>query len=301
MFELVEFPSEGTVLRGRLYRAAGPRRAPCIVMAHGTSATIGMVAADYAEAFHRAGLGVLLYDHRNFGASGGEPRQEINPWIQTRGYRDAVAFLRSRPEIDDRGIALWGDSYSATEVLVAGALIDGIAAIVAQIPACGMALPGIEPGEAVLASLGATLAAGDVSGTPATTTGPLPVVSADQLNAPSLLKPIQAYRWFIEYGGRHGSLWENRATRVVPATPAPFSPYLTAPYLHAPTLMMVGRDDEMAGCNRMVQDAVFEKIAAPKAFYEIDGGHFGLLWSPGRLFDEAVAQQVQFLRGQLAA
>ena len=69
---------------------------------HGTSATIRMVAEDYANVFNRSGMSVLLYDHRNFGESGGEPRQEINPWIQARGYRDAVAFLQTQPEIDGR-------------------------------------------------------------------------------------------------------------------------------------------------------------------------------------------------------
>ena len=59
-------------------------------MAHGTSATIGMVADQYAEAFHDAGLTVLPYDHRGFGASGGEPRLKINPWLQAQGYRDAL-------------------------------------------------------------------------------------------------------------------------------------------------------------------------------------------------------------------
>ena len=109
------------------------------------------------------------------------------------------------------------------------------------IPVCGIELPGVEPSDAVLGALRATFEARDVSGTPETTTGSMPVVSCDQLNAPSLLKPIQAFRWFIEYGGRHGSGWENHASRVVPPTPVPFSPYLTAPYLRAPTLMMVGR------------------------------------------------------------
>tara|TARA_B100000780_G_scaffold270011_1_gene229382 strand:- start:1117 stop:1299 length:183 start_codon:yes stop_codon:yes gene_type:complete len=35
--------------------------------------------------------------------------------------------------------------------------------------------------------------------------GPMPVVSSDQLNTPSLLKPIQAFSWFMAHGGGFGS------------------------------------------------------------------------------------------------
>jgi hypothetical protein len=58
---------------------------------------------------------------------------------------------------------------------------------------------------------------------------------------------------------------------------------------------MTGRNDEMVHCNPDVQQAVFEAIAAPKDHYEIDGGHFGLLYAPGKLFDEAVTLQAEFL------
>ena len=54
---------------------------------HGTSATLTMCLDRYAEVFCNAGLAVLLYDHRNFGLSGGEPRQLINPWLHARCYR----------------------------------------------------------------------------------------------------------------------------------------------------------------------------------------------------------------------
>ena len=65
-------------------------------MAHGLSATIsGMTADRYAEVFRDAGFAVLLFDHRNFGISDGEPRQQINKWVQARGYRDAMTFLAS--------------------------------------------------------------------------------------------------------------------------------------------------------------------------------------------------------------
>ena len=90
MFEVVEFPSEGATLRGRFYRPVHVAPWPAVVMTHGTTATITMCLDRYAEVFCRAGLAVLLYDHRNFGLSGGEPRQLINPWLQARGYRDAI-------------------------------------------------------------------------------------------------------------------------------------------------------------------------------------------------------------------
>lgn len=88
-----------------------------------------MVAEDYAAAFHRAGISVLLYDHIHFGCSGGAARQEINPWVQARGYRDAVSYIRQRSDIDPDRIAIWGDSFSAMEVLVIGALIEGLTGI----------------------------------------------------------------------------------------------------------------------------------------------------------------------------
>src|SRR3989337_717023 len=97
----VEFESEGAVLRGFLYPAVkGEPPFPIVVMAHGTSATIPMVADRYAEAFARAGVSSLIYDHRNLGISGGEPRQEINPWVQCRGFRDAITFATTIEDHD---------------------------------------------------------------------------------------------------------------------------------------------------------------------------------------------------------
>ncbi|NQU69590.1 MAG: hypothetical protein HQ514_03520 [Rhodospirillales bacterium] len=295
MYELVEFPSEGVVLRGRFYGFPSGRPSPCLVMAHGTTATVSMVAEDYAAAFHQAGMSVLLYDHINFGGSGSVVRQEINPWVQGRGYRDAVTYVRERSDVNPDRVALWGDSYSAMEVLVVGAMIEGLAGIVAQIPVCGIELPDIEPSTEIFNALKNVFESGDVSGTPETTEGPMPVVSFDQIGSPSMLKPIQAFKWFIEYGGRYDSGWLNNVTRVLPPTEVPFSPYLTAPFINAPTLMMTGRNDEMIHCNANVQKLVFDKIAVRKEFYEIEGGHFGLLYSPGKLFDEASVRQTEFL------
>jgi uncharacterized protein len=137
MFESVEFESQEAVLRGRLYRPPGGQPLRVVVMAHGFSATITMTAHRYAEVFQQAGLAVLLYDHRNFGASDGEPRHEINPWLQARGYRDTVTFVATLPGVDPDRIALWGDSFSGAVALVAAGVDQRVAAVVAQVPATG--------------------------------------------------------------------------------------------------------------------------------------------------------------------
>jgi len=264
-------------------------------MAHGTSATITMTTDRYAEAFQESGFAVLLYDHRNFGKSGGEPRQEINPWVQARGYSDAITFIESVAGIDPESIALWGDSYSAAQVIVVGAVDARPAAVIAQIPAIGPHLPPPDPDGALFSALRNTLACGAVGGGPADTTGPLPVVSVDQRGTPSLLTPIQAFRWFIEYGGRHGTNWQNEVTRVLPATLCPFHAGIAAPHLNHPLLMMIAPEDEMQGANPDVSRAAYASVPAPKELVEIRGGHFGLLHHPSELFDEASTVQIDFL------
>jgi len=258
-----------------------------------------MVIDRYAEAFATAGFGVLLYDHRNFGASDGEPRHQINPWVQARGYRDAVSYLLSRRDISRNLIAIWGFSYSGMQTLVLGALDKRVRAVIAQCPVCGSQKPRTEPSDALVKSMLATLDHGDVSPTTETTTGPLPVVSFDQIGSPSLLKGVQAFRWFIEYGGRHGSNWENSVTRVTPPTPVPFSPYLSAPFIRADLLMMVGKGDEMTHCNAQVARATFDLVPGNKEYVEIEGGHLGAMYYPSEHFERATQIQVDFLQRHL--
>ncbi|MBE0690812.1 MAG: alpha/beta fold hydrolase [Anaerolineae bacterium] len=297
MIKEVAFPSEGVMLRGLLFLPESQtKRPPLVIMAHGFSATVNMVADKYAEAFSRAGMAVLLYDHRNFGRSEGEPRQEINPWIQCRGYSDAVKFAEKLDEVDPERIALWGDSYSGGQVIVVGAIEQRVKVIVAQVPAFGAEPPEVEPNRANFDIIKEVLSRGDVRGSTETTVGPMPVVSSDQAGTPSLLKPIQAFRWFIDFGGRAGTRWVNSATRVLPTTPVPFHPALCAPFVKAHTLLMVAPEDEMVGANYSVARQVYELVPAPKQWYDIAGGHFGLLYYSGELFNEASGAQTEFLK-----
>ncbi len=293
-FDEVEFASEGALLRGRFYAPSGCVDAPVVVMAHGFSATISMTADRYAEVFADAGLGVLLYDHRGFGASSGEPRHEINPWLQARGYRDAMTFATTLPGVDRARIALWGDSFSGAVVLVVAGVDDRVGAVVAQVPATGREPAPADPDGDLYRALRDLILTGDLDG-PADRIGPMPVVSADQVYAPSLLQPIQAYRWFVEYGGRFGSRWENLATRVILKDVPPFHAGITAPHITSPVLMQISVVDEMAGADPSVARSVHAAIPGRKALLEIDGGHFGLLHHPSRWFDDASDAQRAFL------
>ncbi len=298
MFKPIEFQSENATLRGRLYTPeVSAKKFPVLIMTNGYSATIeGMVVDRYAEVFCQAGFAVLLYDHRNFGISDGEPRRQINRWTQARGYRDAINFVISLPEIDTSKIGLWGDSMSAGEAIAVAAMDHRVKLVIAQVPACGRTLPPSDPDGRLFESMKDIFFHGNVEGTPETTNGPMPVVSFDQQTMPSLLKPLTAYRWFIEYGGRYNTGWVNNATYVNPDVPTAFSPVLCAPYLKASLLMMVSYEDEMPGANSGVARHTYDLAPTPKKLIEIDGGHFGIMHYPSPLFDLASKAQTDFLR-----
>jgi hypothetical protein len=63
--------------------------------------------------------------------------------------------------------------------------------------------------------------------------------------------------------------------------------------------MMVAPEDEMVQANPAVSRETYEQLAGPKQWYEIAGGHFGLLWYPSKLFDEASRVQRDFLISHL--
>jgi uncharacterized protein len=300
-YKPVEFPSQGSTIRGRLYLPEN-KSAPysVIIMTHGFTATInGMVADNYAEEFCKAGFAVLLYDHLNFGISDGLPRHEMNKWLQARGYVDALNYVSSLASIDKNKIALWGDSMSGGEVLLVGAIDDRVKVIVAQVPACGENAAPEDKDGALYNSMVDYFRNGEVKGTPETTIGPLPVVSSDQTGTPSLKKPLTAFRWFIEYGGRYNTGWKNSATFVNPNAVTPFHPGLCAKHIKAAVLMMVATEDEMEGASSAISRQVYEQITSQKELIEMDGGHFGLLYYPSALFDKASKAQCDFLKHHL--
>ena len=292
-YRTVEFESDGATLRARLYL---PDRQPIavVVMAHGFSATIPMVMDRYAECFHERGLAVLAFDHRGHGSSDGEPRGEINPWVQAQGYIDAVHAARAEAKVGSLPIALWSDSLSARVALGVTALDDRVSALVCQVPALGTEQLPSDPDGERLAAMARFLEIGPLRGQ-ADHWKSAPVVSADQAANPSALKPLTAYRWFIEYGGRYGTGWTNRVVFTAPSGAPEFDPFAAAPQVRVPTFFAMSAADEMPGAVSNVTRAVFDCLPGPKELIEIEGGHFGLLEHPGSVFTQASEAQAAWL------
>jgi len=131
----IVFNANGAMLGGWLYRPDGSAaRHPAIVVSHGFSAVIAMGLDDFGQAFARAGFACLVYDHRNYGRSGGWPRNETDPWQQVEDMRAAISFLRSLPFVDRERIGLWGTSYSGGHALTVTALDRRVRCTVSMVP-----------------------------------------------------------------------------------------------------------------------------------------------------------------------
>ena len=297
MFNEKEFKSEGTILRGRWYPSQEGKNAPCIIMCHGTSATVSMALSSYADEFQNKGFNVFLYDHVGFGRSEGNIRQTINPWVQGKGIADAVRFVKSLEASHNGKIVLWGDSFAGMLALVVAGLVDGLAGVISFSAPCGLTVLDFDDSEKSMTALKSIFNKGDFDKLEELLReGPMPVVSSDQVSTPSLLKPIQAFRWFVDQGGQWNSGWNNSVTRIIPKTEVPFSPLVTAPFVKVPVLMMNGKNDEMPQVIREVQLEVFNRLKSIKQLYEIDGGHFGALYPQTPLFYEAISIQRDLIK-----
>ena len=274
----VEFKTEDNVtLRGWLYLSdAAKDPVPAIVMAHGYSAVKEMYLDKYAEVFVAAGLGVLVYDNRNFGASDGEPRQEIDPWAQVRDYRDTITFASSLPEIDDTRIGVWGSSYSGGHVLVVAAIDRRVKCVVSQVPL----VTGLENARRLVrADIWATVRemfskdrAARYAGKPPAM---IPVVTPpDKPFDPCALPTPDSWEWFTETQKLRAPSWKNEVTLRSVEMLHEYEPKVYIPAISpTPLLMIVGRTDHLTMVELAL--AAYEEALEPKKLVILEGGHFG--------------------------
>lgn len=270
----VEFDAEGVTLRGWFYPAEGvATSAPTVVLAHGFSAVKEMYLDDYAEVFAAAGLNALVFDNRNFGASDGEPRQEIDPWAQIRDYRHAITYAGTLPEVDASRIGVWGSSYSGGHVLVVAAIDRRVKAVVCQVPL-------VSGHDNLRALVRADLIAGfremfdadraaRFSGAAPMT---VPVVAEDPLAA-SALPTADSWQWFTETAAERAPSWRNEVTLRSVEMFTEYEPGAYLPYISpTPLLMLPAVGDHLTPSELAI--AAFDRAHEPKRLQILPGGHF---------------------------
>lgn len=269
----IEFPSCNVLLRG-LFLVPTERngKLPAIVMAPGMSGVKEGSILKYAEFFARGGFAVLAYDNINFGDSEGEPRQEADPLLQRRGYRDAITFASLRPEVDRERIGIWGTSYSGGHVLEVAAHDRRVKCVVSQIGfASGFQnfLRRVQPQQraAVLAAQDADRETRFLGKKPAT----IKAVSNDP-SEPCAMAGDAAYAYFMDQA-KQAPNWKNELTlRSVDLTRGlengAFTPYISP----TPLLMILALDDELVSPDLSLR--AYQAALEPKKLVLLPGNHF---------------------------
>ena len=134
--EKVELWSDGARLSGWIHRPNETSgRTPFVVQGPGW---LGLADAKlyqpYHEAFTDAGFSVLIFDYRGFGESEGD-RGTLSPQWQVDDWRNAIAYMRGRADVDAGGAAIFGSGGTGGGNAVAVAALEpDVRATISQVP-----------------------------------------------------------------------------------------------------------------------------------------------------------------------
>ncbi|BAT59441.1 fermentation/respiration switch protein [Variibacter gotjawalensis] len=269
----IEFDAEGVTLRGWHYvPTEGKGPFPTIVMAHGSAALKEQYLDRYAEVFAAAGLASVIFDHRNFGASDGVVRQEIDPILQMRDYRHAISFAQTLPSVDGARIGAWGTSLSGGHVLMLGAIDRRVKCVVSQVPTISGHAGSLRRTRAdQMAASRARFEedrrrrfAGELPGT-------MPLVAEDPQTA-CFNGGADAWAFFQE----SLKVAPTRRNEVTLRSAEMLREYEPGIYIGrispTPLLMIVGNRDTLTATDLALQ--AYERALQPKKLVLFDGGHY---------------------------
>ena len=291
----VEFEADGGVkLRGWLYVPSGPaRRYPAITMAHGYAGVKEHGLEPFARAFADNGFVVLLHDHRGFGASEGQPRQDVDPWRQIADWRRAISFLEAQEVVDAKRIGLWGTSYAGGHAIQLGATDRRLRAVVAQVPT----ISGYEQGLRRIAPENvAAIEEAFAEDDRAQLRGEAPrrqaIVSADT-GVPASYRARDAIDFYLQ--PVPAGAWENQVTVRSTRAARMYEPgQWIARVSPTPLLLVVATHDTITLTD--LELAAYERAPQPKRLVTIPGGHFDPYLSQ---FDTASTAAVSWFKEHL--
>jgi len=274
---------DGTRLAAWHYRPSGMSSGPCIIMSPGFGGQRAHTLPRFAERFAAAGFGCLLYDHRGFGASEGEPRLEADPFRQVHDMRDAVTYACMLDGVDPARIALWGNSYSGGHVLVVAAVDRRVRCVVSVVP--------VTSGSAVVRRL---------SGDAAWNQRIAEFNAArerEMRGEGTQYQPQSSLEEAIRYWAQLDPPRENRISVVSQEMFGEYEPVAHIPRIAPTPLLMILTDQDL----RVFTDLQLEAYALarePKRLVMLPGGHYDPYTT---LFEPTATESIAWFRAHLAA
>ena len=287
----ISFDSDGVTCSGWHFPGAGDRydSRPVVVMGHSFGGTKDSGLEPFADRLSRAGLDVLAFDYRGFGASEGTPRQTVSVAGQIHDFESAVAAAKRLPGVDPNRIVLWGSSMSGGHVLRVAAGRDDIAAVIAMTPltsgaaASRAAVAHRDVGSALKWTAVGLKSRADVARGHRPTMMPLVARPGE----PGALALDGAYE---SYTALAGPTWRNEIDSAVGLQIAGIRTAEAAKQLRCPALFQIADFDRYVPADSVAKTAVLARGVVHH--YPCD--HFDV-WPGHDWFEKANADQVAFL------
>jgi dienelactone hydrolase len=233
----------------------------------------------------------LAFTYRHFGDSGGQPRQLLSIKRQLADWDAAIAWVKTRRDVDGTRIAVWGSSFGGGHSITVASRHPELTAAVAQCPftdglASALALGPAESLK-VLPSVARDLASIVLRRPPAM----IPLAglpgSLALMNAPDALPGYEALL-------PPDTTFRNEVAARVAPTIAAYRPGRSAKKINFPILFCVSNTDSVTP---PAQTLRYARTAPQGEIRRYDAGHFAFYL--GEPFEALVRDQVEFLTRQL--
>ena len=145
----ITFESEGLKVVGNLFRPQNAEKTslPAVLVTGAMTGVKEQVAGSYAERIAKAGFVTLVFDHRHFGESEGEPRQHEDPAKKIEDLKNAVSFMSTIKDVDRERIGVCGISMG-------GGYMLQLAAFDRRVKAVSIVASGLNLGDTLSEMLG---------------------------------------------------------------------------------------------------------------------------------------------------
>jgi uncharacterized protein len=271
--------------------------APAVVLTGPFTGVKEQVVGVYTAALADAGYVTLAFDHRNFGGSGGEPRQHEDSGGKLADLRDAVSHLATRDEADGQRIGVLGICLGTAYALRFSAFDPRVRALALVAGAYndpremrrGMTPEGYRGMLARLADVAERQhATGEVSYMAAVSDDDIPAAMGGQ-------EP------FDYYGTDRATSpgWRNQVTELSLRELITLDAAMAADFISpTPTLIVHGRSDDY--CSPEGAAAVHARMGEPKRIVWLDTANHIDLYDNPAFVEPAVAEVTAWFDEHLA-